>query len=258
MTEKNKPPTSQASADYSGVDMQHREEWGLPNWLDPSSYGMVQYWTLDHWRWEFYRRREDLREFFDRWANINLEEGLKENNGLKPCERGFLAFGREEEADKEIKEFGYAGVPNPRIGEQPTLSIIPHARWQNYKRFYDPAMRKPDSRGVLEALDMQTAKEYRVWLEANEMAIQFNLDEPLKPQLDKALRTLQEKQKEIHGKIVKVSSHKDKWLGYLRTLDARAEGAFWIDIATIHPTTAQTAQTGRDKWNQANALRFKF
>lgn len=37
------------------------EEWGLPDWRDAASYGEVKEWTFMRWRWEFYRRRDDLR-----------------------------------------------------------------------------------------------------------------------------------------------------------------------------------------------------
>ena len=42
--------------------------WGLPGWRDPAAYGEVQRWGLSRWRWEFLRRREDVRAAFDERA----------------------------------------------------------------------------------------------------------------------------------------------------------------------------------------------
>lgn len=234
------------------------DEWGIPDWREASAYGNVRNWTKDRWRWEFYRRRDDLREYFDRWAEVNFREALRANEGRTPSDPGFLVFGKGDEAGRGIKDFDYGGVPNPRIGPQPKISIIPFSRMILPLRFYDPVKRKPSARGVLEVSGKRTGKEYHVWLEENEMAIKFDLDEPLAAQIENAHQALRKKQKELHGKLIRNPEHKDKWLGYIRTLDARAAGATWSEIAIIHPGNAQTEQMARDKWDSATALRFSF
>jgi len=100
-------------------------EWGIPDWRDASNYGNVTRWSMNRWRWEFLRRRDDLREFFDRWAEISFKENLEVNGGYHPTAPGFLAFGKGEDAEVAIKKFGYDGVPNPRFGFQPALAIRP-------------------------------------------------------------------------------------------------------------------------------------
>jgi hypothetical protein len=111
---------------------------------------------------------------------------------------------------------------------------------------------------VLEVVGNRSAKEYHVWLEDHEIAVKFDVNEPLAHQIETARKTLRKRQEELHGKSVRMPKHPRKWLGYLRTLDARADGAKWNEIASIHPETAQTEQSARDKWNSANALRFNF
>ena len=48
-------------------------EWGIPDWRDAQAYGDTSKWTIYRWRWEFYRRRSDLRECFD--AHPTLDYG---------------------------------------------------------------------------------------------------------------------------------------------------------------------------------------
>jgi hypothetical protein len=100
-------------------------EWGIPDWRDPAAYGDTKRWTNDRWRWEFYRRREDLRECFDRLARVSLQtqrrlaevDGLPEPIGID--QPGFAV--RLEQRDS--LKFGYRSLPNPRIGDQPKEAI---------------------------------------------------------------------------------------------------------------------------------------
>lgn len=89
----------------------------------------------------------------------------------------------------------------------------------------------------------------------------FDLSQPIEPQLAIARHVLQVSQMQMRGQLVpreKKRRHPAKWFGYLRTLDARAAGATWSQIALIHPSTAQTEQTARDIWEQAVELCFNF
>ena len=254
-TQNSTSQTEKASSDKHRDDL---DEWGIPDWRNKSAYGNVSLWSIDRWRWEFYRRRDDLREYFERWAQVNHEEDLRANERRSPSDPGFLVFGRDDEEGRGIKDFDYAGVPNPRIGPQPAISIMPFSKLVYNWRFYDPTKRPLSTRGVLEVTGKRTAKEYRIWLEENEMAVKFDLNEPLTAQVKAADQALRAKQKELHGKLVRNPQHKTKWLDYLRTLDARAARASWSEIASIHPQTAQTEQSARDKRNSADALRFNF
>lgn len=258
MTKPTQNSTSQTGKASACEDRDGLDAWGIPDWHNASSYGNIGLWSMDRWRWEFYRRRDDLREYFDLWAQINHEEDLRANEGRSPNDPGFLVFGRDEDAGRDTKDFDYYGVPNPRIGAQPALTIMPYSKLVYNRRFYDPSVRVPSARGVLEVVGQRTAKEYHVWLEDNEVAIKFDANEPLAKQIERAREVLQKRQKELHGKLVRTPRHTPKWLGYLRTLDARAAGATWREIASIHPETAQTEQSARDKWNSADALRFNF
>ena len=229
-------------------------DWGLPDWRDPSSYGDVDNWSPDRWRWEFYRRRHDLREFFDRWADKTYEANIAANAGCSSNEPGFLAFGQDDDAGRAIKEFDYAGVPNPRISAQPAITIKPYSALVYPLRCYNPGTRPPSSRGVIE----RTGKEYRLRLEQHEIAIKFDMGEPLQKQIDEAFEILKTAQQNLHGKSILERKQSNKWLGYLRSLDAKAAEASDCEIASLHPHTKQTPQTVRDVLAAANALMHKL
>ena len=114
------PATSATSATRA------TNEWGIPDWRDAASYGDVKRWEFNRWRWEFYRRRDDLRECFDAYADETYQH-KKQHAGkpgfpdahLQPHEAGFSAIVGVDNR----KRFGYSNLPNPRIGEQPAWAI---------------------------------------------------------------------------------------------------------------------------------------
>lgn len=123
-------------------------EWGTPYWRLEAAYGDVAQWSLNRWRWEFFRRRDDLRKFFDAWAEISHHESLRCNAGLLPTEPGFLAFEFDELGAKPKQDFGYIGLPNPRIGMQSNGAIIPRTQILDKGRLISGANPRAQSRGV--------------------------------------------------------------------------------------------------------------
>ncbi len=233
-------------------------EWGIPDWRDTAAYGDTKDWTLNRWRWEFFRRRSDLREHFDRWAEYTHQKELECNVGLAPRDAGFLAFGTEDFKREASEKFDYLGIPNPRIGSQPAGAILPRSERSKQRRLINGAQRHLSVRGVLEVVHGLSAAQLSTWLEPHEVTIKFDLNKPLQGQLEEAREIVMRLQKRLQGKLVVKRQHRKKWLGYLRTLDAREAGAAWSEIAALHPATAQTEQSARDIWNQARDLCFNF
>jgi len=233
-------------------------EWGLPDWREPSAYGSVNRWDLDRWRWEFYRRREDLREFFDRWAYDECNANLPANEGKRPSEPGFKAFTGKGAEKTGLELFDYGGVPNPRISNQPKGAIIPIEKLFRRMRYYDPAKRIPSNFGEMSILREVKWNKHQVTIDEHEYVIKFDLNRPLREQIQEAAMVLKRKQIELHGCTLQRRRHKVKWLGYLRALDAREAGASLAEIARLQPETAQTEQTARDILHQARALCFNF
>jgi hypothetical protein len=226
-------------------------EWGIPDWRDAAAYGDVKQWGFMRWRWEFSRRRDDLRAAFGGRAQETYEHYLKLHENplygpgrtLRPDEPGFTAQLFHDEAQK----FGYVGLPNPRISEQPSHVIFSTLDYPgNNRMMIGKGARYPGK------------PEHEIDVGDGEMAVIFDLDKPLGPQLERLKKELTQRQISRHGVALQRRRHPVKWLGYLRTLDAREDGASWAEIAALHPNTAQTEQTARDIWDAANALRFNF
>lgn len=235
---------------------------------------------MKRWRWEFYRRREDLREYFDKWAEKTHQDNLRlsqrddivfAHSGLTPVDPGFAIVASFEARRK----FGYATVPNPRIGNQPEGLIKPVEEYEG-ARFVSGAKRDGyGSRGFqiggrLELagvsltkkqqvfLDLTLLDQFPVPLEQHEAAVTFDLNGPLEPQLKKARAVLRKQQEKQHGKFVQKRHHREKWLDYLRTLDAVEEDAHWSQIAPLLQSTNQEPHSARDVWKQALKMQHAF
>jgi hypothetical protein len=232
-------------------------EWGIPDWRDPSAHGEVKGWGFIRWRWEFYRRRQDLRDFFDRWSESACSEQFALNAGKRPSDPGFRAV-KSVDMQEELALFGYSGVPNPRIGDQPREVIVPDDVLLKGVPYYDPAELTPSNYGQMSVIELIRWNEHKIILSSHEYAMKFDLNKPLAKQLHEARVLLELKQSRLHGRLIQRRRHKGKWLGYLRTLDAHADGASLSEIASLHPNSARTEQTGRDMLAQARALCFNF
>lgn len=301
-------------------------EWGLPDWRDPAAYGDVTSWKTYRWRWEFYRRRADLRQYFDQFASEAYE--MTKHSILPTYSPDEAGFGVPVDF-KGSAALGYASIPNPRIGNQ-LPEIIGFAMNEGVGKILEPSLRPLGdylrlalaeetreglARGLFESgLDLSklpiiqaststddtdsnieklqngysrghfesmrarflahVSKCYAVELEENKVAVTFDLNRPIGPQIDDAKRRLRYDQEELHKKTLQNRRHPKKWLGYLRTLDAREAQpeASWREFTAAlfahglverhkNPAGGYCApppQAGRDKWEAANALRFNF
>jgi len=212
-------------------------DWGIPDWQSAANYGDTGKWSENRWRWEFLRRRHDLRDEFDAKAEDEFKtkralysefpqmfpDGL-----LHPHEPGFcvstMLIGGELQQ-----------LPNPRIGEQPWMAI----EWT------DNVVRK-----VRQFHTERAPEGYR--------RVDFDLSKPIAPQIEFAKEYLLDLQREEQGKAVQFRRTPSKWLTYLRVLDAREAGASWSQVSGLLDHTAQTPQTARDMHKQATALCFNF
>jgi L-rhamnose mutarotase len=239
---------------------QTANEWGIPDWRTAESYGDISIWSFFQWRWEFYRRREDLRGIFDayagssyrRWqsyaiAKFRSPEGLHWHLHCKKLgytpelmkieDPGFTVF-----INSEFKQlFGYFELPNPRISEQPTIIILPLGDEGTVKVFDGKERVK-----LSQVIELFTSKTYYkdivlkailgkclVDLDENEICIGFDINRPLEPQLKVAAANLKRVQFERHGKRLQKRSHPKRWFGYLRALDGRESGATWAEMAEL-------------------------
>jgi hypothetical protein len=283
-------------------------KWGIPDWRNPKGYGDVKHWSFNRWRWEFFRRREDLRDYFEAVAQdsyLALKQQLHECR-YQPHQAGFTAL----VVDDAVRAFGYSGLPNPKIGEQPPEVIQPVADYHKWTGVVDcgrqpigevlriglvedtrqklveamllsgignipiqfGAASQPDLAEMRDATLSQLENCRLIALQDGQVALTFEIDKPLAEQLEMAKKTLSDLQTQKHGKPLQKRRRPQKWLGYLRVLDAREAGAYWSQIATVFfeqglidrrkdPSGGYrepAPQAARDLWNAANALRYNF
>jgi hypothetical protein len=237
---------------------QRADELGIPDWRDVSAYGDTKKWTFWRWRWEFSRRRDDLRYAFKANAEMGYDQWLRFFNSdsgsikrawwlieaqklgvsepPKPSEPGFTIRVEEEVG----RFFGYAAIPNPRISEQPEYTITP-IQDDGTVKYYESNTAEIiyqtfEKYGLnLPYKDMHMVKDILFSMpvsvcKKNEVVIVFDLDRPLLPQIEVAKKNLQRIQEGYHGKPLQKRRHPARWLGYLRVLDARDVGATWAEI----------------------------
>jgi len=255
-------------------------ESGIPDWQEPQAYGDTSAWGVMRWRWEFYRRRDDLREFFDANAEATFRRhcgaygAMPDGSGatfpdgttgrvLRPDEPGFLA----DCCWEDVQRFGYSGIPNPCISDQPESAIFavldyPGCTTSLYLGEGEPWPAKP---------------KLEVPVCAGQAAVIFDLTKPLPTQIEAAKEWLERAQTKKQGEVKPRRKRKEKWLEYLRVLDARealevearsswqkmADALYragilnrYTDPAGGYCAPPHTA--ARDKWQQADALRNNF
>ena len=232
---------------------------GTPDWRDAAAYGDVKRWTLGRWRWAFFRRRDEVRAFFDERAEPQYEGDFAEwqracaRNDLEPAERDFILDHPPRQphdprfyarcTPEEQDRFGYMAIYNPRIGEV--------SNWENVVEQRDSFEWSVSGERGDKVLPSRK-------LEKHHVVIAFSTARPLAQQLADAASYLKGLQKYRLGHHPQKRRHPTKWLGYLRALDAREADATWQEISALYPQTNQTEQTARDTWEAANALRFNF
>lgn len=217
-------------------------EWGIPDWHDAKSYGDTKYWDYFRWRWEFRRRRQDVREYFLSkiygldFRNLNPVPGVQE-----PAEVWV-----DDPTDRD--RLGYQILPNPRTGEHKDLETHVWMTDGFVKIWY------ADNADIIN----HAKPNVLMAIGKNEIAIGFDLKRPIRPQIIKVQTLLQTEQENRFGKIFKYKSHKQKWLTYLRVLDARELSVSWSKIGKHLNFTAGSPQSARDTWEQAVALRSEI
>jgi len=215
-------------------------DWGIPDWRDPTAYGDTKRWSEFRWRWEFTRRREDCRaDFLAHKEDIAHKWRFLDEVPLQPHERGFVA-----KFPGCYEKYGLIGLPNPAIGDQPLRYIMVHEVYPRQILF--------DAQGRL--LAQETVLE-------TEAVLVFDLSASIDNQLEIGKGLLKWLHEVKFGRPVSRRRHPDKWLRYLRVLDAKESGASWSQIGkagVLGNLSRGGAHAARDAWNQADALRFNW
>lgn len=229
------------------------DDWGIPNWLEESSYGDTTIWTESRWRWEFTRRRQDCRDYFDENAQRVHEHFIEVYKGsgaavLQPSEPGFCVTLTYEKA----RELGFPSLPNPRIGDQPFHVLT---KFKDHVRLYRGEGPDPfHERGAPETLHIPVPDGW--------IAAVLDLSKPWSDQADGIRQWFEFRQAErLDGVVALPRRHKKNWLRYLRVIDGRAAGASWSNLAEVaaaNGDTPPTPQNAKQVWEAAQTLMFNW
>ncbi|MCB1347230.1 MAG: hypothetical protein KDK11_00755 [Maritimibacter sp.] len=213
--------------------------WGIPDWRDPQAYTGNESWKLGRWRWEFLRRWSDYREEFE-VALSEQSDALAVPAGAT-LDKGHLTGGELRAwpfLDWRARRYGLSEFLDPVISD-----------WFYWIPDFPDGVRIDGRSGK----DIEVGRDNRpVVFDADYvLAISFDVRRPLAQQIKKASEYLKGYQKglfaeealrdgvepgadlwsEVRRRTAPRKLHRTKWLGYLRAIDARADGASLNDIA---------------------------
>lgn len=180
------------------------------DWRDPSDYPFEGF-TNKQWAWEFLRRNEQYKRDWQDTLPEHLEyiEDMKKQHLPTEHLEGYCS----EDPDFLIpsmearEKWGLTGLVNPE---------------QDHPSF--------------QALTFTTEFIRRRPLQDNEVNLTFDLNLPIKPQLERAFKFLSKIQKEQDRNIIRPKRHKENWVELLRIFDAYKLGAKPKLIAsTLYP-----------------------
>lgn len=190
----------------------------LPDWQDSDAYPAPDDLTVNQWRWEFTRRRQDYQDDWEVYAPPSHRQAAEIHSqaGL-PVPEGYstwfeVPFESAEMPESEEK-YGMCQLHDPA---KPEI----HAG-------YFSTSRTP-------SLVTQTEHLSQAQLHEEHLAhYSFDLRKPIKPQIENARKHLEETQIDLVGKPDSRRLHKAKLPLYLRVLDARRSGATFEEIGTV-------------------------
>lgn len=142
----------------------------------------------------------------------------------------------------EAANYGFSPLPNP---------------------LYTDALKWCDANYAATSLNARTLRSFDIFqrtkklfggvniLDAAQIAIVFDPNRPIGPQMEGLEKHIESFRH--HSLKPLTRRHTEKWLRYLRILDARQDGASWSDCSAtlLQGKTAATPQTAADTYAQA-------
>jgi hypothetical protein len=177
--------------------MNNKLNWGVPDWRDAKAYPDPVTTSVEQWRWEFLRRRQDYRED---WKLHHLDGSEDGEPPLLPLPDGRYHI------SASIDKYGTKCLLDP-ASSAPDIYFLGDGLFALVK----------DAGGVT----LNNAK--RIIEEYDECRlVVFDISKPIEGQLDGVRQELLEAQQEaVDRKIQKGRKHHKLWPLYLRILDAR-------------------------------------
>lgn len=216
-----------------------------PNWRDARAYAFCDSLSREAWAWQFLRRNPDYRHewkiFRSTWRALEADYGA-------PPDRDFQAWQRDPRAYVTVGLDEAAG--DCRVDEDRVLiECALGARWGFYKFPLDPDTERPV---IGEQLTWREVPQDVIVVHAEDdaylsddparIALGFDLDLPLRDQLERAKRHLLATQRgrvrdgRVHMRSIIALA--GDWRRYLRCLDGLAAGADPGELGEVLDRTA--------------------
>ena len=201
-----------------------------PDWRNADDYRFCDQLSAGQWAWEFLRRNPGYQSD---WVWFSAAWTRLENRYGKPPQRDFQAWQRDPDAYRVVDD----DAGDCRVDEDKVLiECWMGSKWGFYKFPLDPATDMPTIgeqlswRPLPEAVSVVDVPEQ---VDAGEvdnvrLALAFELDLPLRPQLEAAQSFLQRRQAYLRKRggmpMKTVTTLSPRWMLMLRLLDGHRAG----------------------------------
>lgn len=210
------------------------------DWRQADGYAYTGTLAASQWAWEFLRRnteyQSDYQRFMQTWSALEAEYGAppeRDFQAWKADPRAYLTVGQDCAADD-------CSVDQDRVLIECALG----AKWGFYQFPRDPtrSAQEFDTPPVWREIERDVRPISAADLEylggdQRRVALGFDLDMPLKAQLERARLYLGRVYAGVRRDAAfyprTVNNYRERWCQYLRILDAQASGAREADYASI-------------------------
>jgi hypothetical protein len=210
------------------------------DWRQAENYSYTNALNAAQWAWEFLRRnaeyQSDYRQFMQTWL------ALEADYGASP-ERDFQAWKADPRAYLRVAEDCAAddcSVDQDKVLIECALG----AKWGFYQFPRDPGLTAlefespPTWREIQQEARLISAADLEyLGGDLHRVALGFDLDMPLKAQLERARlylgRTFAGARRDKSFRLRSVAQYRAQWRLYLRILDAEAAGAHAVDYDAV-------------------------
>lgn len=220
--------------------MKSKVDWGVPDGTEIADYAGNDSWTEFRWRWEFVRRRQDIRDAYMDHARQEFtgDEAMKGS----PTNLIWQAEYRNRSyylSPAQAASIGYGRLPNPLYSE---------FSWG------DGPERSLDARTLVPWHIGQIEHRY-ITIGIGQVAVVFDPSKPIDLQIEGLREHLLSKRNHNISNDME-RSHRGKWIEYLRLIDARVASLSYLECTRciVSAASAQNEQTARDKHKQALKL----
>lgn len=224
-------------------------DWGVPDWQEGDAYPDPASTPMLEWWWEFTRRRPDYRAA---WVASEPVPGRDYRYAADVDEfRLRFELSLIHDPARRMTEWEALQWRCPRNFMRSPVEPLLDARVRS--QVEDTLAETAKARAMAE-----TAKAQAMAEAAGHTLYNFDISQPLRPQLERAALHLEAVQKEIHGKVIR-RPRTGNWRDFLRVLDARDLNVSYSTVQErLWPGQEKSPQAARDTYEAARRLRDNF